>query len=270
MFPGYQALIEQPSAPPRVQAEGLLNPIGVGAVGGSGTRLVRSMLAQAGIAMSAPINEAGDSIEWPPITKLLDGRGERSPEDMLMASFCVFEDLLLRRRDKLGLHGRIGWKVPGMFLWLRELAAYFPQMQYIHLVRSGLDMAYSSNQTQVTNWASRFGIELRRTDAGRIHPSVVLEYWLQANHFALDLGRELLGDRFLVIRFEDLCGEPAAEVDRLFDFLGLDLPAAARRAIADLVRPPKSIGRYRERDWSADFSAEQLQRVEALGYRAGD
>ena len=267
MFSRYQALIDRPSAPGRRQADQLRDPVAIGAVGGSGTRLVRSILLEAGVAMSAGINDAGDAVDWPPLRELLAHRGSVSREDMLGAAFVVMEEMLLERRSRLGHEGRIGWKVPGTFLWLRELNDYFPEMQYVHLMRNGLDMAYSGNRSQARDWASQFDIELELDSTGRITPSCTLEYWLRANAFALGETRDSMGERFLLLRYEDLCSDPATEVRKVTEFVGISLPDDHLAGISELVRRPGSIDRYQTRDWITDFTEDQLQRLELFGYR---
>jgi len=96
-------------------------------------------------------------------------------------------------------------------------------------------------------------------------PIASLEYWIRVNHFALDAGRTMLGERFLVVNFDRLCAEPIAETQRLCDFLAsFELKCAASEAAA-LIRTPRSQGRYRREPWPEIFSAEQIAAVRRLG-----
>ena len=45
-----------------------------------------------------------------------------------------------------------GWKIPGNFYILKQLAERYPNLKYIHSLRNGLDMAFSKNQNQLNNW----------------------------------------------------------------------------------------------------------------------
>jgi hypothetical protein len=45
-----------------------------------------------------------------------------------------------------------GWKEPNTYIILEKLNEYYPNMKYIHLIRNGLDMAFSENQNQVKLW----------------------------------------------------------------------------------------------------------------------
>lgn len=250
------------------QAELLANPIGVGGVGGSGTRSLAAILTQAGVSMAAPLNKALDALQWPPYDSLLvPSMTDRFPRDLIIHNALhVFEKLLLYRQHRLGLTGRIGWKVPDTCLWLREFAEFFPEMNYVHLVRSGLDMAYSSSQNHTHEWAEKLDVQLDYGDEGRILPASMLECWLRANEQTLETGRELLPGRMLVVRFEDLCAQPEDEIARLCEFLSLSVSSSLLRELAALVRIPRSVGRYRSFDWKSDLGEEQLQRLEVLGY----
>ena len=47
---------------------------------------------------------------------------------------------------------RWGWKEPNTHVILERMLNSFPQLKYIHVMRNGLDMAYSSNQQQLLLW----------------------------------------------------------------------------------------------------------------------
>ena len=246
-----------------------LDPIAVGAVGGSGTRLLFQVLADCGVAMATALNQAGDALGWPPYHALLSpaNLARYSRATILRNTFHVFESLLRQRREELGGLARTGWKVPGTFHWLTELSEFFPRMQYVHLIRNGLDMAYTRNQYQIGNWAGDLGVEVRRGPGGAALPGSMLDYWLAANELALRVGRDRLGDRFLLVRYENLCRAPRAELERLT--AALNLPASTRQLdrLAERVETPPSLGRHRRFDWRSDFNDCQLQRLERLGYQ---
>ena len=268
MLEPYQRLMAGELTSGETSAALLPDPIGVGAVGGSGTRLLAQILSSSGVAMAAPLNKAGDAIDWPPYQKLLgpDMLARHSRQLILHNAYQIFEQLLVQRRQQLGLSGRAGWKVPGTFHWLEELAGYFPEFQYLHLVRHGLDMAYSGNQNQVKNWAGRLGLDLDYTDAGKVQPHSMLEYWLSANERALATANRCMPGRFLVVKFEELCLQPAQVLHGIMEFLGLDAGEQQLAELAALVRQPDSVGRYRQFDWRSQFTQEQLARLERLGY----
>jgi hypothetical protein len=268
LFEPYEDLKTQGMPFAAAAATALPDPIGVGAVGGSGTRLLAQVLSQSGVAMATPMNRAGDAFEWPPYRELLSREmlARYSRERILHNALHVFEQLLLSRRERIGLSGRCGWKVPGTFHWLEELAGFFPGFQYIHLVRSGLDMAYSGNQNQVKNWAGHLQVPLNYAADGRVTPHTMLEYWLTANERALTTAQRCLPGRMLVVRFEELCAKPAEVLGEVIAFLRLRATEQQLADVAALVKTPDSLGRYRQFDWRSDFTELQLARLEQLGY----
>jgi hypothetical protein len=252
------------------QAEYVPDPVAVGAVGGSGTRVVAQVLADAGVAMGAAHNVSNDAVEWPPLEKFLRPAllDHYSRNTILCNAFNLFEKLLYLRRETLGLTGRIGWKVPGTHLWLEELASYFPQLQYVHVIRHGLDMAYSGNQRQLRVWGHLLGLEASFDTDNRAAPADALEFWLRANEAAIDRADRLLNGRFFLLRFEELCDRPARELRRLLDFLGIQASDGMLAELAAKIRSPRSRNRYQQHPWRDDFSEPQLQRLAALGYTA--
>ncbi len=250
------------------QATVIPNPIGVGAVGGSGTRLMCQLLSGAGVAMATPVNEAGDAVEWPPYDILWNERLIRNfgKKRLLNNAYHAFEVLLDKRRGALGLSGRVGWKVPGTFHWLAELAEFYPGFQYVHLIRNGLDMAYSGNQSQALNWAERIGVKLELDADRRVTPASMFAYWLSANEQALDSGAQFLPGRMHLVRYEALCEEPIEEIAKLMKFLGIQLSAAAIQDLAAKVSAPSSVNRYEQRSWRDQMTNQQLDRLGRLGY----
>ncbi|PLW81642.1 hypothetical protein CWI75_14325 [Kineobactrum sediminis] len=268
MLTPYRDLLDSHGSPYYECAAHVPDPVAVGGVGGSGTRVINQLLAELGFCMATPMNDAGDALEWPPLDKLLapcaHGMEARDPD--FFRALNVLDGLLALRRHNLGATLRSGWKVPSTFLWLTGLAEFFPQMQYIHLIRNGLDMAYSGNQRQVRRWSAKFGINGDHGAGDRMPPALMLEYWLRANKFVLDTGPELLGNRFLLVRYEALCLNPEKEIRRLCAFLETDIESTRLQLLASRITPPASLHRYRKARWQEDFSTQQLQRVQALGY----
>lgn len=251
------------------QAQHIPDPISVGAVGGSGTRLVAEILTAMGVAMATPINEASDALEWPPMRDLLSDPmlAKFTREHILYNAFSGLERLLALRKHNLGLTGRSGWKVPTTHLWIAELAHFFPKLQYVHLLRNGLDMAYSGNQRQAQQWATAQDVVLDRDEAGKVCPGSMLEYWLSSNEAGLNTGAQCLGPRMHVIRFEALCADPEEQIEELARFLGIPVSRDVVQALAGNIHVPASQGRYLQQDWRNDFTADQLQRLGKLGYQ---
>ncbi len=158
-----------------------------------------------------------------------------------------------------------GWKEPNTHIFLECLAGHFPDLRYVHVIRHGLDMAFSPNRAQLHNWGALFGVEVPK-DILRL-PQATLDYWIRSNDRAIAEGRRLLGDRFLVVNFDRLMEDPEPEIEKLLGFVphGAD-DAELTPRLRVLVRKPRSIGRYRDRD-VAIFSPDSLRDVERLGFK---
>ena len=242
-------------------------PVMVGAVGGSGSRLVVSVLEELGIMMAPYGNRGKDSVLWPPMERITDSMAARhnSREVLVSHAFRVLEELWLQYQKRQSLSAPVGLKIPASFLWLPELASFFPSLRYLFIVRNGLDMAFSSNQAQFSTYSWYFGIngrDLREPPAKRVPESRMLDYWLAANAYAIEQGRRHLGDRFHILDYDRLCLAPGEQIQALLEFLGADASRAER--LASLVKPPESIGRHRNFPWQEVFSAAQLREYERV------
>jgi hypothetical protein len=147
-----------------------------------------------------------------------------------------------------------GWKEPRSVYLLPFLAAELPGLRFLHVVRDGRDMAFSENQVQLRKHGDAV---LGASDAPEALRSISL--WREVNLRAADFGERELGERYLRVRFEDLCAEPAARVAEVLRFFGLQ--GDAERIAADEVRAPSSLGRWRE---------ASPETIRELDERAGD
>jgi hypothetical protein len=68
---------------------------------------------------------------------------------------------------------RWGWKEPNSHFFVPYLKSRIPELRYIHVVRHGLDMAFSKNQNQLAFWGER--LLGRPVDVN--DPSDSLSYW---------------------------------------------------------------------------------------------
>ena len=81
-------------------------------------------------------------------------------------------------------------------------------------------------------------------------------------------GETELGERYLRIRFEDLCAEPQPVIAQLLGFLELE---GDPEELAGEVEPPPTLGRWREAEPEL---VQELERIAApalarFGYRDG-
>lgn len=156
-----------------------------------------------------------------------------------------------------------GWKEPNTHIYLEYLCRHFSGLRYIHVIRNGLDMAYSRNQAQLFNWGWLFGVPRPLSQADIAKRS--LQYWIQANGKALQTGRSLLGSRFYMMNFDELTMNPEREITGLIQFLGLRTDANVVDSLKQLAKIPASRDRYKLHDLSC-FSNSEIQAVRDLGF----
>lgn len=172
-----------------------------------------------------------------------------------------FEQIILCAAPDLAQHASIGWKEPNTHVFLPQLSGMLPQLKYIHVMRHGLDMALSQNQQQLVNWGGHFGITPVEKDN---LPNIQLKYWLKANHRAIEIGKTMGPERFLLLRYDSFCQGFDVEARRIEEFLGKSLSRAARERLAAQLNPT-SLGRYRAAPQDT-FSEEERASVAELGF----
>jgi len=152
-----------------------------------------------------------------------------------------------------------GWKHPPSIYLLRFYYQQFPQLRFLHVVRDGRDMAYSSNQNQLRKFGTTI---LDPADLDRSQPVQSIALWNRVNLDAADYGEKHLSGRYMLVRFEDLCAQSVPTVARILTFFGLqgDAEAIARCEVS----PPESIGRWRNQD---EATLAELHQVGGAGLR---
>jgi Sulfotransferase family len=229
--------------PPELAAMG---PRVIGATGGSGTRVLAGVVRAGGLFTGTRLNDYEDAVDfgaysdrwinpWVSANGLLDdSRRAEMADDLENVVTSHLADL---PPDARGW----GWKEPRSIYLLRFWNETMPSVRFLHFIRDGRDMAFSKNQQQLKKHGDAvLGDELRRART----PTRSIGLWNRVNLAAADLGEAELGPRYLRVRFEDLCAEPAATVARIYVFFGLEGDAEAGGAE---VRPPDTLGRWERR-----------------------
>ncbi|MFN2113351.1 MAG: sulfotransferase family protein [Anaerolineales bacterium] len=157
-----------------------------------------------------------------------------------------------------------GWKEPNTYLILPELAEVFPNLKFIHTIRHGLDMAFSSNQRQMKNWGNLFFDD--QSPSSDNSPAQSLKFWIAANQLAAEQGKRLGPERYLRVSFDKLCTEPEPILREILEFLGREVDPGTFTELLGLPHAPESLGRYQSHDLSI-FNKEDLDRVRMLGFR---
>lgn len=281
-----------PSGPPGTTSASRAPFVAVGGLGGSGTRLIAALLAEFGISIGHDLNESLDNLSYTLLFKRHDllaldaveidrdlelftaantgarrlgpADHERLRELVRMPRNGHGEEWLRARAEalaepppRLPSSQRWGWKEPNTHVLLPALMRNFPEMRYIHVVRHGLDMAFSSNQNQLRYWADSLVGQPMASG-----PAQSLAYWCAVQKRARQCGSEM-GGRFLWLNYDQFCLLPEQGLERLRRFL--DAPGPVSDDMRQLVRPPASMGRYRSADCTM-FSRRDIEAVAEMGF----
>jgi hypothetical protein len=226
---------------------GVPGPNAIGATGGSGTRVVARIVRDGGMFTGADLNAYEDALpfgeysdRW--INEFVEAAGEPAPPDLLARMRGDLDALVASHLGDLPDSARVwGWKEPRSIYLVPFFDAAMPSLRFLHFLRDGRDMAFSENQNQlVKHGDALLGDDLRKEKTAVRSIAV----WSRVNSAAADYGESRLGERYLRVRFEDLCAQPAETVRRIFGFFGLDGDA---EAAATAVRTPDTLGRWQLR-----------------------
>ena len=219
-----------PAADPGIDAESVSaflcsadapSPVAVGGSGGSGTRLVVQMLRALGVDMGNDCNPAGDAMPFVPLydrfnNLFLSGRLGRSAfVDQLLQCFA-------QHHAGMPQQAPWGWKNPRSIYLLPLLDRVIPGLRYVHVVRDGLAMSSSANQAQLAKHGDTV-LPPSMRDLPDSTRSLLL--WAIVNSAAADYG-QTMGSRYLRVRYEDMCEDPAGATRRLACALHLPLAPA--------------------------------------------
>ena len=258
-----------------------IDPVLIGGVGGSGTRIVAEILIQSGIFMGLLLNKANDNMQiarkFPIMRDSIQGREtsnkqligklkdiidwkSNNEKQLIDKTLSQFEKQMYSDYQKSNsMYTGWGWKVPGIYFILKYLASYYPNLKYIHLIRNGLDMAFSKNQNQLSNWGGYYGVNKNNQPL----PKAALCYWYAANKKSISDGEALLNKRLLLIKFEELCSNPSEEIAKISDFLNLN--KSNLKELEKLVVPPVTIDRYKKYDLTV-FNDNDFSKINEFGY----
>lgn len=278
-------------------------PVGIGGVGGSGTRLIAAILRASGFEIGRDLNESHDNLIF---TLLFKWRGVM---DLDTASFSdlwrVFEDAMTHsfgaqrlmtagdwrtlvapladadrpQHSRGWLRTRVnaladlletdppespvvwGWKEPNSHVVIDRLLRLRTDLRYVHVMRNGLDMAFSGNQNQLQLWGPRF--------LGRcvdLTPADSLAYWVAVHRRVERIAANNPG-RVLMLNYDALCRDPEAHLPKLLNFVGCPSDQMTRARLRSLITPPTTIGRHRTQDFSG-MSRDDIAYVRRLGFDA--
>jgi len=292
-------------------------PLIIGGLGGSGTRVIAEIVRQLGWRLGDDLNSANDNLlftllfkrpRWYQRVREEPGQIEAvvTSFNRMMSGYAptsedwrvllpAIRDMIRDGHDHIGPHhgawlkriashllwpllriiklygGRPnntehwGWKEPNAHVYLESLARHYPHMRYIHVIRHGLDMAFSRNQAQLHNWGPLYGVATAPDGNPAVLARHALDFWTAANTHAINLARQLLGSRFLLINYDELCKNQVPVIRELCAFLGHTCTEGKITSLSSIPRIPHSYERYRRHDLGI-FAPEQLKAVRQLGF----
>jgi sulfotransferase family protein len=220
------------------------DPCVIGATGGSGTRVVGRIVRSGGMYTGTNLNDYEDALDLAAFSdrwiNQLTGRSldDLTPQEAGELVDDLTATLEVHRRDLPPGAIAWGWKEPRSIYLLALLDAVMPNMRFLHFIRDGRDMAFSDNQQQLKKHGDAV---LGKGSGRRQRPIRSISLWSHINTRAADYGERNMPGRYLRMRFEDLCAEPARSAALIYDFFELRGDAAEA---ATAVRPPDSLGRW--------------------------
>jgi hypothetical protein len=247
-----------------------MDPLVIGAVGGSGTRVFSRIARGAGVFMGEHRDSQEDSRPMSPFYGeftsdylLANGRldDNRSGQLSRRLAECLREHL----EGLPGPDHPWGVKNSRSMLMLPFWHQRFPAMRFLHVIRDGRDMAYSQNDNQIR----RHGRAVLGSDIDLARPQRAMLWWARVNVAAADYGESELGQRYMRIRLEDLCARPKKTIRALFEFI--DAQGGMKKAIAE-VEPPPGLVRWRQRPEAEVASLVDLggAALERFGYASDE
>jgi len=274
------------------------NVFAIGALGGSGTRAVAEVLIKAGIYLGADLNNANDNLVFTRLFKQPDWFNKATEED-IFRRLRIFEKYMLQQKltrneiaeyfqatksnsvfrtspihyllffikniiTKTNERKAWGWKEPNSMIYIESIAKYFNSIKYIHVIRNGLDMAFSNNKQQLENWGQRFGIEYNKNSDNSTTLTIKqLDYWCRANTMAIDYSKKFLKGKFFLLNHTAFCKNPGTEVPLLLNFLNIKVEKELMEELIKIPKIPATIDRYKDKDLTI-FPGELLEKVRKL------
>lgn len=252
------------------------HPIAVGGVGGSGTRVLRAILADSGVMMGQLVSASGDSIEMYHFHQVY----LNSLLDHVRSVDYALDDVppFIRRSTIQGLSLALrivatqpdppprpwGFKCPPSIYVLPFLQNAVPDFVFLHAVRDGRDMVLSGNRAQLDrHYAALFGEPI-----GADPDMAQARLWNAVNLGAARWASTHMADRYHVVRYEDLCRQPAETIASMMNFLQASPDEAKLSELAARVAQPANLGHWRSLEAAriAQLSASMQEGLSRFGY----
>ena len=262
-------------------------PICIGGIGGSGTRLFAQILnSDDSIYMGPCINDTDDNIVFTFLFKRLEVLTMKY--EQLDKLFTIFRKVmmsiklnkteinivkelynngtsqdylynrkhtfneLLKYSNKNLKNTTIdwGWKEPNTHMILPFLLKKYKNLKYIHIMRNGLDNAFSKNQNQLKFWTK-----------SKPSPHNNLKYWVYVQKKIIEL-QQKYPKNILIIKFEEFVKNPDKYIAILADFIQKDLDV---EKIKKIIKIPDTIDQFKHHSLKY-FDKNDLAFLRSVGY----
>lgn len=270
------------------------SPIAIGGVGGSGTRLIAGILKNIGYFIGDDLNFANDNLTFTLLFKrteilnlsniefkslveiFINYMTIRSPytlKQIEQIHKVSTNDRLVHSREWLEIRKCMlfnpeskkitcwGWKEPNSHIIIDRLYRIIPGLKYIHVIRNGLDMAYSKNKNQMNQWGKYIIPEVKFSS----EPSYALKYWCAVHRRIHDI-KNIYGtnENFLFLNFDNFCKFPLDGLQNLLKFLNIPKKINLT-GLLKIINIPDSMGRYKQHSLNI-FDPEDIQFVREMGF----
>ena len=201
-----------------------------------------------------------DCLNWPGNVGLMKDKSKsfKYKLESLQRPFSTFFDNQISNAG----NKKIAIKVPGSFYYLPLILKVYQDIQYIHVIRHGLDMAFSQNKNQLRNWGSLFDLD-KLEDQEEVRQ---FRYWHLANKLALDTCKKLIPNNFTVVRYEDICQDSEKTINKILSFAKIQPKNELVASIMNEIRTTNRIGRYKCESSNIIFDESSLLFLKMLGY----
>jgi len=272
--------------------------ISIGALGGSGTRAVAEVFIKAGIYMGNDLSFPNDNLifsrifknpEWFKTSTLSDKINRLSIFRKYMQNealniselYDLYKAAYSNKIEKSKVPFYLynlkmlvnnsnprtiwGWKEPNTHIYLDLILKHYKNIKYIHLIRHGLDMAFSDNKQQLYNWGWLYNINITGNETENELSVKQLDYWIASTQKVLETAKKY-NQNILLLNHSNFCNNPISEIDNLLDFCDLKISENERAELYNIPANTGSNNRYIDKDLSI-FGSEQLKSVEQYGFK---
>lgn len=250
------------------------SPIVIGALGGSGTRAIVSILRRSGVFMGNWVDSRTEDSQS--IRVFLSKWFNHLLQEYFHENGNIPKEVTTHFLDAVRVH-RLGissdqsaiwgWKNPRNMWLLPFYAKFFPNLKFIHIVRDGRDMALSKNNNLLNHSGDVILGPHWRNDLVNSQ----LELWRVGNLYARENAINLLGEKnYLLLKYEDICRQPDIAIERLLYFIGLPADTPLTAELSKLIVPSKRIGDGADPIVSATISRNDAVRSALNSFGYGD